>query len=80
MTDVRVRDVDDWVVESLRLRARANKRSLEGELRELLRREALRPKEELADEFRRMRDELKEKHGTFTDSAAVIREMRDERG
>jgi plasmid stability protein len=80
MTDVRVRNVDPWVVESLRTRARANGKSLEGELRELLRREALRPKEELADEFRRMRDELKEKHGAFSDSATVIREMRDERG
>lgn len=80
MTDVRVRNLEPWVVDSLRTRARANGHSLEGELRELLRREALRPKEELADEFRRMRDELKGKHGTFTDSAAVIREMRDERG
>jgi plasmid stability protein len=80
MTDVRVRNLDEWVVDALRTRARANRRSLEGELRELLRREALRPKQELADELRRLRDELKPKHGTFSDSAALIREMRDERG
>ena len=80
MTDVRVRNVDPWVVDSLRTRARANGKSLEGELRELLRREALRPKEQLAAEFRGLRDELRAKQGTFSDSAAIIREMRDERG
>jgi antitoxin FitA len=80
MTEVRIRNVDEWVVESLRLRARANKKSLEGELRDLLRQEALRPKLELGDELRRMRGELREKHGTFPDSTAVIREMRDKRG
>jgi antitoxin FitA len=80
MTEVRIRNVDEWVVESLRLRARANKKSLEGELRDLLRQEALRPKQELAEEFRRMRDELRNKYGTFSDSTAVIREMRDKRG
>jgi len=80
MTDVRIRNVDDWVVESLRLRARANGKSLEGELREMLRAEAKRPKAELAGELHRMRDELRGKYGTFSDSAAVIREMRDERG
>ena len=55
MTDVRVRNLEAWVVNSLRTRARANGRSLEGELRELLRQEALRPKEELAEELRHMR-------------------------
>ena len=80
MTDVRISNVDDWVVESLRLRARANGKSLEGEPREMLRAEAKRPKAELAGELRRMRDELRVKYGTFSDSAAVIREMRDERG
>lgn len=80
MSEVRIRNVDPWVVESLKLRARAHGNSLEGELRDLLRQEAMRPKEELADELRRMRDELRAKYGIFSDSAAVIREMRDERG
>lgn len=80
MTDVRVRNVDEWVVDSLRTRARSNGNSLEGELRELLRQEAMRPKQELAAELRGMLDEMREKYGTFSDSAAVIREMRDERG
>jgi plasmid stability protein len=80
MTDVRIRNVDAWVLDSLRFRAREHGNSLEGELRELLRKEAMRPKEELAEELRRMRDELREKYGIFSDSTPVIREMRDERG
>jgi plasmid stability protein len=80
MTEVRIRNVDEWVVESIRARARATGRSLEATLRELLRQEALRPKQALADELRRMRGELRQKYGTFTDSAALVREDRDERG
>jgi antitoxin FitA len=80
MTDVRIRNVDPWVLESLRLRARENGNSLEAELREMLCKEAMRPKQELAEELRRMRAELREKYGTFSDSAALIREDRDARG
>jgi plasmid stability protein len=80
MTDVRVRNVEDWVVESLRLRARANGQSLEGALRELLRQEAMRPKRELADRLRRTRAELYKKYGRLSDSAELIRAERDERG
>jgi len=80
MTDVRVRNVDDWVVESLRLRARSEGQSLEGALRELLRQEALRPKQELADRLRRTRAHLYKKYGRLSDSAELIRAERDERG
>jgi plasmid stability protein len=80
MTDVRIRNVDPWVVESLRLRARENGTSLEGELKKLLRQEAMRPKRELAEELHHMRGELREKYGTFSDSTALIREDRDARG
>ena len=80
MTEVRIRNVDDWIVESLRLRARSQGQSLEGALRDLLHQEAMRPKLELANEFRQMRDELRKKYGTFSDSTALIREDRDSRG
>jgi plasmid stability protein len=80
MTEVRVRKVDPWIVESLRLRAKANGNSLEAELRELLREEALRPKRELRNELHRMRDTLSQKYGGFSDSATLIREDRDARG
>jgi plasmid stability protein len=80
MTEVRVRNVDNWIVESLRLRAKANGKSLEAALRELLREEAMRPKRELRNELHRMRDVLSEKYGSFSDSATLIREDRDSRG
>jgi plasmid stability protein len=80
MSEFRIRNVDEWVAESLRQRARAHGQSLEGSLRELLRQEAMRPKLELAVELRRMRAQLRDKYGTFTDSARLIREERDERG
>jgi plasmid stability protein len=80
MTEIRIRDVDEWIVESLRARARSKGHSLEGELRELLREEALRPKRELAGRLREMRAKLRKKYGTFSDSAALIREDRDTRG
>ena len=54
--------------------------SLEGELKELLRQEAMRPKMELAEELNRLRGELREKYGMFSDSAALIHEDRDARG
>ena len=80
MTEVRIRNLDDWVVESIRQRARANGQSLEGALRDLLRQEAMRPKLELANELRQMREELRKKYGTFSDSTIGIREERDRRG
>lgn len=80
MTEVRVRNVDDWVVEAIRSLARSRGRSLEAEVREVLRREAMRPKEELAAELGRMRAELRDKYGAFSDSTALIREDRDARG
>ncbi len=78
MSEVRVRNVDEWV--AAELRARHNGRSLEAELREVLRQEALRPKQELAADLGRLRAELAVKYGPFSDSAAPIREDRNARG
>ena len=80
MKEIRVRNLDDWVVESLRLRARSKGQSLEGALRELLCQEAMRPKLELANELRQMREQVRNKYGTLSDSAALIREERDSCG
>ena len=54
-------------------------KSLEATVRELLQQEALRPKQERAAKWRRLRDELYKKYGTLSDSAALIREERAER-
>jgi plasmid stability protein len=80
VTDVRIRKLDEWIVDSLRRQARAHGQSLEALLRELLRQEAMRPKQALAGELHQMQEELREKYGTFSDSTALIREERDRRG
>jgi plasmid stability protein len=80
MTEVRIRNVDDWVVDSIRTRARAQGQSLEAALRALLQQEAMRPKLELAKELRQMREQLHKKYGAFSDSTPLIREERDPRG
>lgn len=80
MSEVRVRNLDSWIVAQLRDQARRNGRSLEAELRDLLRREATRPKQELAADLERMRSELQARYGMVSDSAADIREDRDRRG
>ena len=80
MSEVRVRNLESWVVTHLRDQAKRNGRSLEAELRDLLRREAARPKHELATDLDRMRGELLETYGPFSDSVADIRADRDARG
>lgn len=80
MTEIRIRNVDDWDVDQLRQQARLKGQSLEGRLRELLHEEALRPKRELNHKLRELREALRKKYGTFSDSTAIIREDRDGRG
>jgi plasmid stability protein len=79
-TDVRVRNVDDWVVEWHCHRARPEGRSLEGDLRQILTDAALAQKRAITAEMRTGIQELRAAYGTFSDIAAIIREIRDERG
>lgn len=80
MAEVRVRNLDDWVVTELRARAKRHGNSLEGELRQVLKQEALRQKREAVAELKALRGELHEKYGLMSDSTAGIREDRDRRG
>jgi plasmid stability protein len=80
MSELRIRKLDDWVTAALRARARRHDRSLEEELRVLLRDDVLREKKALADRAAGRLDKLREKYGTFPDSTAFIREDRDARG
>jgi len=80
MSELRVRNMDDWIVSELRARAKSHGRSLEAELRELLRAEAVRPRREAAERARALRDAIAQEHGLLPDSAALIREERDSRG
>ena len=80
MADVHVRKLDDWVVAALRSRARRHGHSLEGELRQLLSAEALRPRQEAADRAQAVREAIAQEHGLLPDSALLIRQDRDARG
>jgi len=80
MSELRIRRLEEWVTAFLRTRARRHHRSLEEELRILLRNEVLRDKKALADRAAARLDKLRQKYGTFSDSTAIIREDRDARG
>ena len=80
MTEVRIRNLDDWVVEWHRHQAKVDGRSLENELRQVITEAALANKRKIADEMRAGLAELRSKYGTFSDSAKFIREDRDRHG
>ena len=80
MPELRVRNMDDWVIVELKAQARSHGRSLEAELRERLTELALCPRREMADRAARFRDTIAREHGLLPDSAASIREDRDVRG
>ncbi len=80
MAEVRVRNLEDWVVGWFRSQAKAHGQSLEGELRQALKELAAKRKQEIADELRADLKALEARYGTFSDSAVLIREDRDTRG
>lgn len=80
MSELRIRKLDEWVTDALRARARRHSRSLEEELRVVLREDVLREKRALAERAAARLDKLRQKYGVFSDSALLIREDRDARG
>jgi plasmid stability protein len=80
MSELRVRNMDEWVIAELKAQARMHGHSLEAELRDRLRELALRPRREMADRTARLRNAIAQEHGLLPDSAAAIREDRDARG
>ena len=80
MSELRVRNMDDWVVAELKAQAKAHGQSLEAELRDRLREVALRSRREMAERAARLRSAIAQEHGLLPDSAAAIRADRDARG
>lgn len=80
MKELRIRNVDDWVVEWHRTQAKRDGKSLESELREILTENALASKRALADELRAGLDEFRSQGRVFSDSTKLIRDDRDARG
>ena len=77
MASVTVRNIDDEVIASLKTQAKANHRSLEGEIRHVLAQQALRATR--VEEFRKRTARLHSLTEDLpqTDSVALIREDRD---
>lgn len=80
MADVKIRKLDDWVVESFRARAQQAGRSLEEELRQLLTETARGRRQRLIAELEELNADLREKYGELPDSTPSIREERDRYG
>lgn len=80
MSELRVRNMEEWVVAELKAQARSHGHSLETELRHRLRELALQPRREMAERAARLRQAIAQEHGLLPDSAAAIREDRDTRG
>jgi len=80
MAEVRVRNLDDGVVSALKDRARRHGQSLSEELRELLTREAFRPRQETVERLQKLRDGIRADFGELPDSTPFIRAERDRRG
>ena len=77
MGNLTVRNLDDWVIEGLKAEARANQRSLEGEVRHVLAQRVVRRKR-LADFHERTRQIAAMTADTpQTDSVTLLREDRD---
>jgi len=80
MADVKIRNLDDHVIEAYRQRAETHGRSLEEELRRALKDNLQADKDALADRLRARHDAYVAKHGYMPDSTPEIRADRDERG
>lgn len=75
MATLTIRQLDDEIYERLRERARANKRSLEAEARQLLD-ERTRDLPALVEDLRAFQKRMIAEHGLLPDSTELIREMR----
>ena len=80
MADVKIRKLDEWVVESFRARAKQAGRSLEEELRQFLTEAARERRKRFADKLEAFAEQLRSKYGEMPDSTPLIREDRDEFG
>ncbi len=80
MAEIKIRRLEDWVLETHRQRAEAAGRSLEEELRRLVTEAAVAPQKAFAEDAAKFRRRLGKKYGELSDSTPHIREDRESRG
>ncbi len=79
MSDVKVRNLDAWVVDHHKRSAKAAGRSLEEQLRHVLKESALAPRKDFAQRVKRRLARLRAKYGAMPDCAPGISAERDGR-
>ena len=77
MAHILIRNLDDSVVERLRKRAEAHKRSLQGEVKQILEEAAEIDYTKAWEAVERFREKMKCSGLTFSDSAELLREDRE---
>lgn len=80
VAEVRVRNLDDSVVQLLKDRARREGVSLEALLRQFLTVEAKRPRTTMVERLERHHEAFRNEYGVLPDSSALIRGERDRWG
>ena len=80
MADVKIRKLDDGIVQAFRARAKAQGRSLEEELRQTLTEIVHQRRRAYAEKLRKLREDIRAEYGELPDSTPLIREDRDRRG
>ena len=80
MAEVKIRKIEDWVINTIRVFAKKNNQSVEEQLRCILREAAQSPRKKMMEECLAFQDEIRQKYGVLPDSTSGIREERDRRG
>lgn len=80
MADIRVRKLEEWVLEVHRRLAMGDGQSLENHIRRLLTNAAVESQREFADRAEAKLTQRQAMHGVFSDSAESIQQERWERG
>jgi plasmid stability protein len=77
MAELRVRNIEPWIVDLFRAKARRNGRSMEREIHESLAQAAVREKNDFLAELREDRERQRERYGIAPDSTPGIRAERE---
>jgi plasmid stability protein len=79
MTELRIRNVDEWIVDQHRTNAKQRGTSLELELKRILAEAAFSKRQRIADEIEQHLRSVQAKYGTLPSSVEALRDLRDGR-
>lgn len=78
MGEIKIRRLDDWVIDVYRRRAERSGQSIEEEVRRTLKESALVAQRRFGERAKALREKLRMEHGEVFDSAALMSDARDE--